>query len=82
MRTWLSTGFNEQRAEKGAEDKGFSVNTYQDYLDTILAPVLERSDVLGYGLLTLDGVVLAGSTPSDRGKKITYSLIIFWIACL
>ena len=44
-------------------------NSYQAYLDKVLAPVLERSDVLGYGLLTLDGVVLAGSNPSDRGNK-------------
>ncbi|TNF99646.1 MAG: response regulator, partial [Gammaproteobacteria bacterium] len=55
--------------EPRAEDKGFNVNTYQGYLDRVLAPVVERSDVLGYGLLTLDGVVLAGSNPSDRGKK-------------
>ena len=45
------------------------VNHYQANLDKVLAPVLERSDVLGYGLLTLDGVVMAGSNPSDRGKK-------------
>ena len=44
-------------------------SSYQAYLDKVLAPVLERSDVLGYGLLTLDGVVIAGSNPSDRGKK-------------
>ena len=46
-------------ADLKAESFGRYVDHYQAYLDKVLAPVLERSDVLGYGLLTVEGVVLA-----------------------
>ena len=65
-------------AQLPPESNDRSVDTYQAHLDKVLAPVLSRSDVLGYGLLTLEGVVLAGSNPSDRGKKRHTKEIFSW----
>lgn len=58
----------EQLVRIEAEFDLLSTSAYQNNLENIISPILERSDIQGYNITNLDGIVISSSRKSELGR--------------